>query len=74
MYFDDHAPPHFHVVYAETEGAIRLDDVEVMPGSNLPRRAERLALEWARLRREELRAAWERAKHGQHPGKVAPLP
>ena len=54
--------------------AFRLDDVEVMPGSNLPRRAERLALEWARLRREELRAAWERAKHGQHPGKVAPLP
>ena len=30
MYFNDHAPPHFHARYGEFEATINLDTVEMM--------------------------------------------
>jgi hypothetical protein len=46
MYFDDHAPPHFHVRTAEHGAKIRIDILEVIE-SNLRRRELRLVLAWA---------------------------
>ena len=46
MYYDDHAPPHFHAIYGEFEALIGLDPLEVIDGS-LPRRALSLVLDWA---------------------------
>ena len=43
-----------------------------MEGS-LPRHIERLVLEWARVRQQELIAAWERMLNDEPPGKIAPL-
>jgi hypothetical protein len=40
---------------------VRIEDGTVIDGS-LPRVAERLVREWARLRRSELVADWERAQ------------
>ena len=45
-YFDDHAPPHFHVRAAEHGAKIRIDILEVIE-SNLRRRELRLVLAWA---------------------------
>ena len=41
MYYDDHAPPHFHAIYGEFEAHIGLDPLEVIKGK-LPRRGARL--------------------------------
>ena len=42
LYYNDHAPPHVHVIYAETEGRLRIDALGWLPGNGLPSRAARL--------------------------------
>ena len=44
MFFDDHAPPHFHVEYAEFKAVVDIKKLELIEGS-LPRRAQELALD-----------------------------
>jgi hypothetical protein len=44
MYFADHAPPHFHALYAEFEALIAIQTLEVIRGE-LPTRAMALVLE-----------------------------
>jgi hypothetical protein len=63
MYFNDHAPPHFHVIYAEHEASVRLADLTILEGK-LPSRASRLVREWAGLHTQELGANWEKARAG----------
>jgi hypothetical protein len=46
MFFQDHAPAHFHVRYAEYKAVIDIKRLELIEGS-LPRRALNLALDWA---------------------------
>ena len=38
MYYDDHAPPHFHAYYQEHEAKIAINSLELVSGY-LPRRA-----------------------------------
>ena len=38
MYYEDHAPPHFHAIYGEFEAMIGIQSDDVLDGS-LPRRA-----------------------------------
>jgi hypothetical protein len=45
MYYDDHAPPHFHAYYGEFSAQIAIDTLGVMGGS-LPGRALALVVEW----------------------------
>jgi hypothetical protein len=45
MYYADHAPPHIHVMYGESEASFRIDTLHLLAGS-LPARALRMALEW----------------------------
>ncbi len=72
MYFDDHAPPHFHAQYADFEAVIQIDDFSVLRGS-LPPRALGLVAEWAQLRHAELTEAWRRAQTMQTLSKIPPL-
>lgn len=72
MYFDDHAPPHFHVKYAEHEGVISINTLELIEG-DLPRRALALVLEWATLHRKELSADWDKAQKGLPLDAIEPL-
>ena len=44
MFWSDHAPPHFHALYAEHEVLIDIRTLEVIKGS-MPRRALALVLE-----------------------------
>ena len=60
MYYDDHAPPHFHAYYQKHAAQISIDTLAVLNGS-LPRRALSLVVEWAIMHREELRADWQYA-------------
>ena len=69
MRFRDHPPPHFHV-----EFEVRVDIGETsLASGRLPTRIRRLVLEWATLRQDELREAWNRVSRHETPGKIAPL-
>jgi hypothetical protein len=74
MYWSEahHARPHFHARYAGQAASIDLDG-KVIAGS-LPRQAQKLVAEWARLHRAELEANWERARRDQVLEPVEPLP
>jgi hypothetical protein len=49
MFFNDHAPPHFHARYGEFEATIEISTLEILQGQ-LPRRALSLVEEWAMIR------------------------
>ncbi len=53
MFWKDHAPPHFHALYAEDEALIDIRTLDVIEGE-LTRRAMALVLEWAQEHRAEL--------------------
>ncbi len=64
MYYNDHAPPHFHAKYAEHEVTLEIDTLDVLSGE-LPRRATALVREWAAMHRTELMQAWRAARNGE---------
>ena len=72
MYYQDHAPPHFHALYAEHEAEVEIESGRIMRGS-LPRRAQRLVEEWAQSHRLELEEDWRRARAGEPLNPIAPL-
>ena len=72
MFYDEHAPPHFHVYYQDSTAAVRIDTLMVMRGE-LPRRALSLITEWALAHRQELRQNWSRAECGEALSAIPPL-
>ena len=74
MYYNDHAPPHFHAVYGEHKAVIRIADFGVEEGK-LPPRALSLVIEWASLHQQELEENWQTITNPKAPSfkKIAPL-
>ena len=72
MFWNEHAPPHFHALYGEDEALIDLRDLRVMRGG-LPRRAMALVLEWAAEHRDELMEDWNLCRRLQAPKPIEPL-
>lgn len=64
MYYDDHAPPHFHAYYGGDVAVIAIDTLEVIEGG-LPKRPLALVVEWAQQHRDELREDWRLAEMHQ---------
>jgi hypothetical protein len=46
MFWNDHAPPHFHALYGEDEAIVSIETLAVLRGG-LPRLALALVVEWA---------------------------
>ena len=72
MFFNEHAPPHFHVEYAEYRAIIHIKTLEVAEGK-LPRRALELVQDWAELHREALLKDWDLCQQHQQPEAIEPL-
>ncbi len=72
MFFNDHAPPHFHARYGEFEATIEIGTLVIIQGQ-LPRRALNLVREWAMIHREELLENWWLCRKNMPPTKVEPL-
>jgi hypothetical protein len=72
MFWDEHAPPHFHAKYGEYKATINIRELCIIEGS-LPRRASQLVLDWAELHQGELLLDWDLCQANQHPKPVAPL-
>ena len=64
MYYDDHAPPHFHAYYGGEAAVIAIDTLEVVEGG-LAKRPLALVVEWAQQHRVELREDWRLAETHQ---------
>jgi len=75
MFWNDHAPPHFHAAYVgqDEDAIIDILRLEVIQAGSLKRRAQGLVLDWAELHRAELLANWELARDGQPLNMIAPL-
>ncbi len=75
MYWNDHAPPHFHAGYVGQEAltVINIKTLEVMEAGELKRRALSLVLDWAELHRDELITNWELARQEQPLNSIKPL-
>jgi hypothetical protein len=71
MFYNEHAPPHFHARYGEHEATIRIED-GVVEG-DLPKRARAHVIEWYALHREELQDNWEQARKRRPLRKIEPL-
>lgn len=59
MFWDDHAPPHFHALRDEHEAVIEIRTLAVIRGG-LSRRAMRLVSRWSVKHRAELLENWDR--------------
>ena len=71
MYWNDHAPPHFHARYGEYEMKVFILD-GVIEGT-FPRRALRHVLEWYELHKDELLADWHLCENKEMPKPIKPL-
>lgn len=72
MFYEDHAPPHFHAQYGDHKASIGIDTLELIDG-NLPRRALSLVLDWTELHRLELLENWRRCRDHLEPMPIEPL-
>jgi hypothetical protein len=72
MYYNDHAPPHFHARYAEHEALIQIRPLGILQGK-LPPKALSLVMEWATIHQEELMNDWDLAEKLKSLEKIAPL-
>ena len=72
MYFNDHAPPHFHAEYGEFEAVYTIETLEILRGE-LPRRAHSMVVEWATFYRNELRKNWDLAVQMRPLANIEPL-
>jgi hypothetical protein len=68
MFFGDHPPAHFHAVYGEYNAVFSIDPSEMIEG-DLPKRAEKMVLEWASAYKPELLDMW----NNQEFRKLSPL-
>jgi hypothetical protein len=67
MYFREHGVPNFHAVYGEFNGVFAIETLEIIEG-DLPQRAQRMVLEWARQHHAALLEMWETQQFRQLPG------
>ena len=72
MFYDDHAPPHFHVRYGEHKAIMVIDSLMLLEG-HLPPRALGLVAMWGARHQDELRDDWTLAEQRAPLKKIKPL-
>lgn len=71
MYYDDHAPPHFHVLYEGQDSSFDLRGA-LLEGT-IASRAQRLVREWAQKHHDELLDDWRRQEKNLPLNWIEPL-
>ncbi len=71
IYWDDHAPPHFHAKYGEYEVTVNIY-TGVVEGK-FPKRSLRHVLEWYELHKKELIEDWTLCQNSETPKPIEPL-
>ena len=71
MYYDDHAPPHFHAKYGDFEITVQIE-TGIVEGK-FPKRALKHVLEWAEMYKDQLVEDWNLAEQHESLNKIPPL-
>ena len=71
MFWNDHAPPHFHAKYGEFEIIVEIES-GIIEGK-FPPRALKHVMEWYSLHKDELAQDWELCRQAQQPRPIQPL-
>jgi hypothetical protein len=72
MYYNDHAPPHFHAIYGSDEAVVTIQATRLIAGG-LPKRALSLVRTWARAHRDDLLENWAAAREARPLEPIDPL-
>ncbi|MBA3968877.1 MAG: DUF4160 domain-containing protein [Gemmatimonadetes bacterium] len=72
MFYNDHAPPHFHAVYGEHELVVGISPIRILDGQ-APNRVRSMVLEWSALHQTELLDDWERCRRAEPLLPIPPL-
>ncbi len=72
IFYNDHAPPHFHAVYGEYELIVGISPITIIQGK-APNRVRSMILEWAALYQQELLDNWNRCRQAQALLSIEPL-
>jgi hypothetical protein len=72
MFYNDHAPPHFHARYGDFKIEVEIDTLRILAG-RFPPRALGLLMEWAAQHQVELREDWGLARQHVELKRIAPL-
>ncbi len=72
MYYNDHAPPHFHAKYGDFEAVIAIASGEMVEG-RLPPRVFGLVQEWREYHKVELLEDWALARERKALKRIDPL-
>ncbi len=72
MYYQEHAPPHFHAEYQGQRGVFDFDG-NLTKGNFYSASAKRLIKQWATLHRGELAQNWDNARREETLFQIAPL-
>jgi len=72
MYYNDHAPPHFHARYGSERATFAIEPLTLLAGRLSPR-VMGLVTEWAALHQDELRVDWDLAREQAPLRPIEPL-
>ena len=72
MYYQEHAPPHFHAEYQGRQGTFDFDGQPMMGNLNSGT-ALRLIREWATAHRSQLETNWANIEGGRPLERIEPL-
>ncbi|MDP2832309.1 MAG: DUF4160 domain-containing protein [Pseudomonadota bacterium] len=71
MFWNDHAPPHFHAKYGKYEISVNI--LSGVVEGVFPRRALRHVIDWYELHQAELLADWNLCSASKIPNPIEPL-
>lgn len=69
MFFNDHAPAHFHAYHGDHEAKFDIETGEMI-GGRLPAAQRRLVQRWIAMYKTELRAAWSAVRGDMTPERI----
>jgi len=72
MFYNDHAPAHFHVRYGNQKAVFGIESLRLMEGKLSPR-VLGLVTEWATMHQQELREDWNLARTNAPLRSIEPL-
>lgn len=71
LFWDEHPPPHFHVLHGGDDCSLVIDTLDIMEGE-LPPRILAMVRAWAREHRAELIEGWNQCRELLTPAKILP--
>lgn len=72
MFYNDHAPPHFHAFYGKHEAKVAIANGEIIDGA-LPTAQRRLVRKWTLAYGPRLTIAWEQVRSDTVPERIPGL-